>query len=406
MKRVLILLLVLIGVFGTCFYLTNPDLQSKVDKWRGRSQRDSVQNNSLTDSIPNSSTSIKKTAKRNRIPKTIKPDQYAYLDKYARKTPDKYSRNNAELVEYLKRPAKNDLEKARLIYSWIATHIRYDDDAFNSGNYEDESADSVLVSRTAVCDGYSSLFKELGVRMGLEVEKISGYAKGYGYQHGDKFQGTDHSWNAVKIDGVWQLIDVTWGSTDSETTVHGLKSTMHFDPYWFCVKPEAFIFSHLPETADWQLTKQAITLSQYEEFPFLDQSFFQLGFDSEIIFQKAISGTTKEFAQTYPLEFPIKGLELPISKEIQRGREYTFSIESEYLESVMIVDEGEWIELKREGNVFKVIHAPKGEKLQISVKVNWYDKNYWTIVAYDIVNDENLTTHNEDAWVKVCSVKS
>jgi hypothetical protein len=394
MKRVQILLIILIAGVGIFRYSTNPIIKTKFDKWIGLAQTDTLREKPQSDTISNRTQETKRKLKREKIPKTIKPDKYAYLDKYAKETPEKYSRDNVALAKYLEKPAKNELEKARLIYSWIATHIRYDDEAFNSGKYEDESADSVLVSRTAVCEGYSSLFQELGSLMGLEIEKISGYAKGYGYQPGDKFQDIDHAWNAVKIDGTWQLIDVTWGSSDSETTDKGLKSTMRFDPYWFCVQPEAFIFSHFPESKEWQLTNQTITLGQYEILPFLHDNFFKLGFNSDNIFQEAISGHTKEFVETFPTHYPIKKVELPIVKKLERGREYTFLIESEYLENVMIIEGGEWIELKRDGNVFKIKYAPKGEKLKISVKVNWYDKEFWTIVVYDIVDEKNLTAHN------------
>lgn len=394
MRRGLILIIVLAVGLGTFLYSTNSYFKAKLDNWIYSNQRDSVQENLQIDSISNATSATKNAPKKKKIPKTIKPDKFTTLDKYARETPDKYSYNNSKLVEYLKIPAKNDLEKARLLYSWIATHIRYDDEAFNSGRYKDQSADSILVNRTAVCEGYSSLFQELGDHMGLEVEKISGYAKGYGYEPGNKFKDTNHAWNAVKIDGTWRLIDVTWGSSDSETTDKGLKSTMRFDPYWFCVQPEAFIFSHLPENKDWQLTDQTMTLKQYESLPFLHDSFFKLGFDPKSTLQKAISGNTKEFAETFPFELPINKVELPISKKIERGREYTFSIESEYLEKVMIIDGQQWIELKMEGDTFKIKHIPTGDKLQIAVKVNWYDKTYSTLVVYTIVDTENLTAHS------------
>lgn len=396
MKRALPLLIVIIAGTGTLLYITNPEIKTKLDGWIGVIQADSVLEKSQSDTVSNKSLQTKRTTKkRKKIPKTIKPDNFAYLDKYARETPDKYSHDNVSLAEYLEKTAKSDLEKARLIYSWIATHIRYDDEGFNTGEYKNESTDSILTRRTAVCDGFSSLFQDLGLLMGLEVEKISGYAKGYEYQSGDKFSDTNHAWNAVKIEDNWQLIDVTWGSSDSETTDKGLKSKMRFDPYWFCVPPEAFIFSHLPENKDWQLTSQTITLRQYESLPFLHDSFFKLGFDSEDILKKALSGNPKEFVETFPLDFPINGVELPIVKKLERDREYTFSIESDYLENVMIVDGGQWIELKREGNVFKIKYAPKGEKLKISVKVNWYDKEFWTIVVYDIVDEKKLTAHHK-----------
>jgi hypothetical protein len=379
--------LIMIMVLGLFFYSINPEIKAKVDNWINLAQADSAQSKLQSDTTSDKFSSTKRAIKRQKIPKRIAPGIYAHLDKYARETPDKYSRNNVLLAKHLAKPAKNDSEKARLLYTWIATHIRYDVEAFNSGKYKDESADSVLGRRTAVCDGFSSLFQQLGLLMGLEVEKISGFAKGYGYKPGMKFSEANHAWNAVKINDTWKLVDVTWGSADSETTAKGLlKSTMRFDPYWFCVPPEAFIFSHLPEDNQWQLTSRTITLEQYENLAFLHVSFFQLGFNPEDIFVKAVSGETKEFAQTFPFEYPINGHELPIVKKLKRGREYTFSIESEYLERAAIIDGGQWVELKREGNVFKIKYAPKGGKLKVSAKANWYDNRVWTIVVYDIVD--------------------
>ena len=390
MKRAPFILIVLIAGAGAALYWTNPDIKVKFDSWIGVTQIDTVQNEIQTDSASNAPRRIEK-AKRKKIPKTIKPGEYARLDKYASDTPKKYSNDKRALAEYLKKPANNDLEKARLIYSWIATHIRYDDDSFNSGNYGDQNADGVLASRKGVCEGFSTLFQELGLQMGLEVEKISGYSKGYGYKAGKKFKDTNHAWNAVKIDGTWQLLDVTWGSSESETTSKGLKSKMKLDPYWFIVPPEEFIFSHLPEDTQWQLISPAITTHQFEDLPFIADSFFKMGLGSKEILTKGIAKEVTEFAETSPIDYPVKGVDLPIVKKIELGREYTFSIESEYLENVVLIDGKEWIYLKKEGNLFKIKHAPKGGKLNVSVKINWYDKEVWTIIKYDVVDAKKLT---------------
>jgi transglutaminase/protease-like cytokinesis protein 3 len=233
MTKRLILLVALFGGIGTVLYLSDSNLKAKFQGWLGIAQADSVHENTNAEKTPTKSAEKKKPAKkRAKIPKIIK-DEFASLDKYAKETPAKYSQDNATLAQYLEKPAKNDLEKARLIYSWIATHIRYDDDAFNTEKYSDETAGSVLFRRKAVCEGFSSLYEELGLLMGLEVEKIHGYAKGYGYQPGYKFSDINHAWNAVKINDTWKLIDVTWGSSESEATSKGAKSTMRFDPYWF-----------------------------------------------------------------------------------------------------------------------------------------------------------------------------
>src|SRR5688500_13707456 len=197
-KRGLIVLLVIVVLLGAFLYVTNPDVKARLNSWIGINQADSVQQQSESDKTNRSKPKKRTTKKNEKTRKVIKPDKYAHLDKYARETPDKYAHDKVVLAKYLEKPAKNDAEKARLIYSWIATHIQYDDEAFNAGKDINESATSVLARRTANSDGFSSLFQELGLLMKLKVEKITGHSKGYGFQKGEKFS-SNHAWNAVKI---------------------------------------------------------------------------------------------------------------------------------------------------------------------------------------------------------------
>jgi transglutaminase/protease-like cytokinesis protein 3 len=373
---------VLVGAF---LYVSNPDIRAKIFTWIGIDQPDSVQEKSESGKAKRSEPRKRTPEKDAKAPKLIKPDKYAHLDKYARETPDRYSRDKVALAKYLQKPGKNDLEKARLIYAWIATHIRYDDEAFNAGKDKNESTANVLTRRVANSDGFSSLFLELGLLMNLKVEKITGHSKGYGFQKGEKFS-SNHAWNAVKIGRSWQLIDVTWGGSYAETTDKGLKSTMQFDPYWFCVQPDAFIFSHLPENNSWQFVSQVLNPKQYEDLPSLKESFFRLGFDSRKALQQSLSGETKEFVETFDLAYPVDIVESPITKKLERGKEYTFSIESEYLENIMLVDDGNQVELKKEGNSYQMKYTPRGEKLQIAVKVNSFDTKFSVIAVYDIVD--------------------
>jgi transglutaminase/protease-like cytokinesis protein 3 len=42
------------------------------------------------------------------------------------------------------------------------------------------------------------------------VEKLDGFAKGFGYKIGEPLSTPNHAWNAVRIDGNWYLLDATW----------------------------------------------------------------------------------------------------------------------------------------------------------------------------------------------------
>lgn len=393
MKRALIFVLVLFAALGTFLYSTNSDFKEELNNWIGIAKQDSVQGNLQSDSVSNTTSSTKISSKRKKIPKTLKPDEFYSLDEYARKAPKKYEVDITTLAQYLIKPANTDIEKARVLFTWVASHINYDDIAFNSNNYPDYTTEYVLQNKRAVCEGYSNILKSLCEAAGLDAEKVSGYAKGYGYAVGDKFTDTDHSWNAIKIDNTWRLFDATWANGFGTNKNGKLVSTIKFDPYWFDVPPDEFIFSHLPEDNNWQLTNPTITMTQYEKLPFLNDSFFKMGFDSKEIFKKSISGEITEFVETFPFDYPVKAIELPITKKITRSKEYTFSFESEYLENVALSDGGLWIYLKKKGNVFTINYAPVSNKIQIAAKANWYD-NFSTIATYETVDEKNLTAHN------------
>lgn len=386
MKKILFpLILLIVGITSIYYYRANPDFKSDIGNWLGITKSDSIENVAKADTATYVSPRTKKerTKERDRIPKKLKPGPFDKLDEYATNTPDKYSHSIKDLANYLTIPAKNDLERSRLAFTWIATHVQYDAEAYNTGNYKDEfSADSILMRRTAVCEGYSTFFMELALMMNLEVVKISGYAKGYGLGTNKKFTEINHAWNAVRIDGKWQLIDATWGSGYGYTKNSKLETVMEFDPYWFCVKPLESIFSHLPEDKQWQLIENAISLTQFENLPYLNKSFFELGFDANEVFNKAIAGNIDEFADTYSVGFPIKQVELPFIKTIERGNKYSFILQSDYVDNMAIIDGEQWTYFNVEDGKFSALYAPVSEELKIAVKINWFDVEYKTIIVY------------------------
>ena len=49
--------------------------------------------------------------------------------------------------------------RIRSFYTWIASHIEYDIQAYITGNTGDQSAEKTFRTRLGVCAGYSNLFK-------------------------------------------------------------------------------------------------------------------------------------------------------------------------------------------------------------------------------------------------------
>lgn len=334
--------------------------------------------------IPVSADTVRE--EKSRIPKTVMPDAFTDIDTYAKKTPKQYEKDIPMLAEYLIKPAGSDIEKARALYTWVATHIMYDDAAYNSGNYPDYSAENVLRRKKAVCEGYANLLQALCEAAGLEADKITGYSKGYGYKAGKTFTTTNHAWNAIKINGAWKLFDPTWGSTFGTNTNGKLVSTSMFDPYWFDVHPKAFIFTHLPAEDRWQLVEGTLDLHAYEKLAYVNSSIFKLGFDPEVIYSAAVSKKVKSFVDTYPIDFPTQCNKLPYTKTIAANKEILFEIKSSYADKIALIDGGSWYYFTKEDSIFTLQHTPVGKEVKISIKINWFDKNFSTIAKYKVAS--------------------
>ncbi|MEZ0539768.1 transglutaminase domain-containing protein [Fibrella arboris] len=203
----------------------------------------------------------------------VAPQEYEAIDNYARRAPDAYAKNLKSLSEYLTAPARSDLAKARSIYAWIVTHIRYDDAMYTGGNYSSEVgyATKALQNRRAVCSGFALLYKHMLLQAGVEAITVKGYARYTDSQAGYSTGGIDHEWNAVKLDGDWYLVDPTWASTTAQKGIP--------NDFYFLTDPLAFVSQHLPLDSRWQLLSRAVSKTDFDRFPKYYDAYFNLGFD-------------------------------------------------------------------------------------------------------------------------------
>lgn len=196
------------------------------------------------------------------------------------------------LAKLLTTSYTTELEKTRAIYSWIAQHISYNMGILNPGKYRpvkfvpepdtissksaiEQTAERVLRRRIAVCDGYAKLFKTLCDYAGLQSELVLGYAKCY-LEKNEKFR-TNHTWNAIRIDSSWYLLDATWGSGYVN---YADEYIAHLDETYFLTPPKQFILDHYPEDLKWTLMDDPPTLREFKFSPFKYRSFIKYGIQS------------------------------------------------------------------------------------------------------------------------------
>jgi Transglutaminase-like superfamily len=118
-----------------------------------------------------------------------------------------------QITEY----SPSDSLKVVSICNWIMENISYDYENYNKDLAGEKMNDdcclveSIIQRKKAVCEGYANLFNVLCQSIGIKSVKIIGYALSN--------DETDHAWNAVKINRLWYLMDLTWADCEGDLPV-------------------------------------------------------------------------------------------------------------------------------------------------------------------------------------------
>jgi hypothetical protein len=204
-----------------------------------------------------------------------------------------YSEDPASLARMLTVHCRTDAEKARSIFRWIADNIEYHRTAPRPARLkeklrgyqlpEDTGALLPLSERVSIkvlkdgkthCEGFARLFYSLCTHAGLKVEIITGYAR-----TGGPFRfNTNHAWNAVYIDGQWQLMDVTWASGHFDQ-LNNPAARAHAERF-FMAEPRDFYRQHFPDDLRWAILPQTTYPSEMRKAPYQPRSFGKYAFTS------------------------------------------------------------------------------------------------------------------------------
>lgn len=204
---------------------------------------------------------------------------YSAVDGWVAATPPSAEGSVTLLAAYLARGAKNQRELARAIFGWIATHIAYDYDGI-AARTTDPAPAHVLASGAAECVGNSQLFAALAKAAGLNAVPILGVSRSVWwdpvFQIAPGHSSPTHCWDAVQIDGQWRLLDVTNDETMKKQ--NGLlQKQRDYDPEWFLVSPDQFLYTHIPDDPAWQLRTTLVAANADAALPYLRPSFFRYG---------------------------------------------------------------------------------------------------------------------------------
>ena len=189
--------------------------------------------------------------------------------------------NLRELSIKLTTGLATDLEKYRSIFKWVCDNIENDYQLFLQNKkvrskYYDQpdklnewntrlhrkSFHRLVTEYKTLCSGYAYMVKELAYHAGLEASIVNGYGRATLSMNKNV---PNHSWNAVKIDGIWYISDPTWASG----SIHPEGFRHEFNEVYFLMKPELAIWNHYPLESKWMFVDDVPTLEEFLGWPLL-----------------------------------------------------------------------------------------------------------------------------------------
>lgn len=210
-------------------------------------------------------------------PCRAQPQSFSALDAHARTVSAGTDPNLTELVAKLVTPAKTDLEKARVLFVWTATHIHYDTGLMKPYTYglprlidTVAAATRIVQTRRGICSDYALVLYALLRKAGLPARVVMGYAKGHPDLAGAPVRSINHVWNLVQIDGQWHPLDATWASTDN--------GTRPLNTHYFLTPAHEFAADHLPDNPNPQTLPKPLTRGEFDALPRVYSPYFGLGF--------------------------------------------------------------------------------------------------------------------------------
>ena len=191
--------------------------------------------------------------------------------------PKRITSNLQQFKDFLKEKLDkvDEKEKAYTLFLWVCDNIVYDAESYFSGQNTECDPEAVFRIGKTVCSGYARLYKNIGEYIGLNIQCISCYSKGIGYEPGKTLTSTDHEYNIIKLNNQYYPIDCTWGAG----TIQEKKFVKHLNEFYFLTDPELLIKTHFPANDRWQLTEKKYTLSDFLKWPQVFENFYAFGFN-------------------------------------------------------------------------------------------------------------------------------
>ena len=134
----------------------------------------------------------------------------------------------------------SDLDRERAIHDYLCKILVYEDAEKTDFVASQTMANYALNTGKANCQGYSEAFYLIGTMAGLNVR----------IQNGSNRIG-EHTWNAVKLDGKWYMLDVTANDTNGDILASEAPGYIYFNMGRDLCKSSGYTWEDTWEEADY-----------------------------------------------------------------------------------------------------------------------------------------------------------
>lgn len=230
----------------------------------------------------------------------------------------------------------SEVEKFRSIYKWVTTNISHDFylthlNKAKQNSYRNDPIKlkawntkiskklfkQLLKRKSTICTGYAYMIKTMCDAIGLKSEIIHGYGR-LTFTDIDNFKYPNHSWNAVKLNNKWYLVDATWASGKQDED--SLQFKFDYTDGYFLTHPDLFVLNHYPLNKEWLLLKaENLTFQEFLKSPIVYKNGFN--YLEKIIHPKQLH---LDVLKNNPVNFSLQ-FKQPVSK-----KEVSLKVDSGY----------------------------------------------------------------------------
>lgn len=245
-------------------------------------------------------------------------------------------------------------KKLKLVHDLLACLIEYDIEGSEQKPMPPNDYWTVIRDKKGVCQGYALCFNKFCEVLGIPCEYVFGWGK----------SGITHAWDLVKVNNESYLVDCTWDAgyglkVKDENNNTKTVFTFDYSTGYLFLKPELFIWSHIPEESKYQLTNKTLTTESFLAYPTLEARFFDAIDNAESSPLLKLTGPAASSDGTYSFSYKMKDnnqkLLVSVSKkstavynahiieygENQNTVKFSFPEEGEYKVSMTLLNNGE-----------------------------------------------------------------